>query len=62
MTGRPRIMIAPAELVEAYAEGLGVRAVAARFDVSYGTAHNRLKAAGVKFRSRGGANRRKRAA
>lgn len=62
MAGRVRIAIMPAEVAERYQDGWSVRELAAHFAVSYGTAHNRLKAAGVTFRSRGGANRRKRAA
>lgn len=52
-----RITTPPEQLVAAYGEGLGVRAVAVRFGMSYGTAYNRLKAAGV-LRRWGGGRRR----
>lgn len=53
MAGRPRILTPPARLVEAYQDGASVRAVAAMFTMSYGSAYSRLKAAGV-LRKHGG--------
>lgn len=42
------------EMRAKYEAGASIRALAAEYDVSYGTAHSRLKDAGAKIRARGG--------
>lgn len=46
-------------LSAAYRKGASVRDLAARTGQSYGTVHNKLAESGVKMRSRGGPNHRK---